>query len=185
VKEAIFRFFVRANAGQILLILFVFPTVAEMLLMFEQPSLKNPSPRFLAELFAFAVLWIACLTAWLWAIGTLAQSVTKPRHRVLYRIVPLAVVSPPLYSAVFVAVVANLLDIPPGVFLPLHLFAMFCMFYLLRFAAENLAQAERRRPVTFYDYAGPCFLIAAIPIGVWFIQPRVNKLYARSLKSEP
>jgi len=40
----------------------------------------------------------------------------------------------------------------------------------------RLVTLERRQPVTFFDYSGPFFLFWFFPIGVWFIQPRVNKL---------
>jgi hypothetical protein len=44
--------------------------------------------------------------------------------------------------------------------------------------AKNLVKAETGKRVTFYDYAGPFFLLWFFPIGVWFIQPRINQLYA-------
>lgn len=60
--------------------------------------------------------------------------------------------------------------------LPLHLFSMFCIFYCLYFNAKVLKAVELQRPVTFGDFAGEFFLIWFFPIGVWIIQPRINKL---------
>jgi uncharacterized RDD family membrane protein YckC len=43
--------------------------------------------------------------------------------------------------------------------------------------SKNLVLAETSKPASFYDYAGPFFLIWFFPIGVWFTQPRINRLY--------
>jgi hypothetical protein len=60
--------------------------------------------------------------------------------------------------------------------IPMHLLAMVGIFYVLGFAARNLIIAERQQPVAFFDYSGPFFLMWFFPIGVWFVQPRVNRL---------
>jgi hypothetical protein len=68
----------------------------------------------------------------------------------------------------------------PAIFaliVPLHLFSMFCIFYCLYFNAKALKTVEWQRPVTFSDFAGEFFLIWFFPIGVWIIQPRLNKLF--------
>lgn len=64
-----------------------------------------------------------------------------------------------------------------SVIVPLHLFSMFCIFYMLYFAAKTLKTVELKRKVGFGDYAGEFFLLWFYFIGVWIIQPRVNKLY--------
>ena len=68
----------------------------------------------------------------------------------------------------------------PAIFLlifPIHLFAMFCIFYCIYFIAKALKAAEWQRPVTAGDYIGEFFLLWFYIVGVWFIQPRVNKLF--------
>jgi hypothetical protein len=68
----------------------------------------------------------------------------------------------------------------PGIFalmIPLHLFSMFCLFYCLYFNAKALKTVELQRPVTFSDCAGEFFLIWFFPIGIWIIQPRINRLF--------
>ncbi len=70
-----------------------------------------------------------------------------------------------------------------AIIFPLHSLAVFCMFYDLYFVCKSLVLAETSRPVSFYDYAGPFFLIWFFPIGIWFTQPRVNRLYAERKKT--
>ena len=59
---------------------------------------------------------------------------------------------------------------------PIHLFAMFCIFYCMYFAAKTIKTVELQKEVTFNDFAGDFFMIWFFPIGVWFIQPRINKI---------
>lgn len=74
----------------------------------------------------------------------------------------------------------------PGLFdfaviLPLHLFSMFCIFYCLYFNAKALKSVELNKAVTFSDFAGEFFLIWFFPIGIWIIQPRINKLFDQTV----
>ncbi len=64
-----------------------------------------------------------------------------------------------------------------AIIIPLHLFSMFCIFYCLYFNAKALKTVEWQKSVTFSDFAGEFFLIWFFPIGIWIIQPRLNKLF--------
>jgi hypothetical protein len=68
---------------------------------------------------------------------------------------------------------------------PLHVFAMICMFYLLYFVSKSLVLGETGKPASFYDYAGPFFLLWFFPAGIWIVQPRVNRLYSERKNAEP
>lgn len=59
---------------------------------------------------------------------------------------------------------------------PAHLFSMFCIFYLMFKAAKTIKIAEVQKPVSFGDFAGEFFLLWFFPIGIWFLQPKINKL---------
>ena len=63
------------------------------------------------------------------------------------------------------------------IILPLQLFAFFCLFYGPYFVAKNLVMAERKQEVILPDFARLFFLLLFYPIGVWSIQPRVNKMF--------
>jgi len=62
------------------------------------------------------------------------------------------------------------------VIIPLHLFSMFCIFYQLYFVSKTIKTAELKRKVTFSDYLGEFFMIWFFPIGIWVIQPKINRL---------
>jgi hypothetical protein len=59
---------------------------------------------------------------------------------------------------------------------PIHLFSMFCIFYSLYFVAKTFKTVELQREVKFGDFAGEFFMIWFYPIGVWIIQPKINKM---------
>jgi len=69
-----------------------------------------------------------------------------------------------------------------AIIFPIHIFSMFCIFWCLAFVAKSLKSVELQRTVTFSDYAGEFFLIWFFPIGVWFIQPRINKMFGDNLQ---
>jgi hypothetical protein len=50
------------------------------------------------------------------------------------------------------------------------------MIYAVLFAAKTLKTIELGRPAKIDEYAGEAFLIWMFPLGVWFVQPRLNKL---------
>ena len=84
------------------------------------------------------------------------------------------------------AFTGNIIDVNnPGsiftgfaVIFPLHIFSMFCIFYCLYFVAKTIKTIELQRQVTFSDFAGEFFLIWFFFIGVWILQPRINKMIA-------
>lgn len=59
---------------------------------------------------------------------------------------------------------------------PIHLFVLFCMFYTLYFAAKTIKTVELQREVKFGEFVGEFFLIWFYFIGVWILQPKVNKM---------
>ena len=66
-----------------------------------------------------------------------------------------------------------------AIILPLHLFSMFSIFYSIYFAARTIKTAELQRNVGFGDFAGEFFLLWFYFIGIWIIQPKVNRLYGK------
>ena len=63
-----------------------------------------------------------------------------------------------------------------GIILSLHLVAMICIFYCFYFAAKIIKTVELQKEVGFKDFVGEFFLTWYFPIGVWFLQPKINKM---------
>ncbi|MDH7464451.1 hypothetical protein QEG73_24355 [Chitinophagaceae bacterium 26-R-25] len=62
--------------------------------------------------------------------------------------------------------------------IPLHLFAMFCMFYCLYFVSKALKSVELKREALLGDYIVDFILFWFYFVGIWFLQPRINKVFA-------
>ncbi|MEI7735417.1 MAG: hypothetical protein WCI49_08115, partial [Ferruginibacter sp.] len=60
----------------------------------------------------------------------------------------------------------------------LHLFSMFCIFYCIYFVAKTIKTAELQKTVEFSDLIFEFLMIWFFPIGIWIIQPRINKIAA-------
>lgn len=58
--------------------------------------------------------------------------------------------------------------------------SLFCFFNCIHFVSKALKTLEIGRTATFNDFIGDFVLIWFFPFGVWFIQPRVNKLFNES-----
>ncbi len=59
----------------------------------------------------------------------------------------------------------------------LHLFSMFCIFYTIYFVAKTIKTVELQREVEFGNFIGEFFLLWFYFIGIWIIQPKINRLY--------
>ena len=63
------------------------------------------------------------------------------------------------------------------ILIPIDLFSVFCMFYCLFFNAKALKAVELQSPVEFSDYVGEYFSLLFLPVGIWFLQPKINRLF--------
>ena len=137
---------------------------------------------------------VAVFIAWFWALGTSTNQKVPEGFRPSPRLFRLALSYALAYVVVFsmLSVLLSLLRVSVGLYRlspPFQLLAGLCLLYALYFIAKNFVMAERQQKVGFYEFAGPFFLIWVYPIGVWFIQPRVNRMFQdhpdTQLASEP
>lgn len=173
-------YFLRAKHWQLFLLLACTWLFGPLIAVVTQISVSLKPGAVTADLIGGGVwvLGVVCFMGWLWAMGMFCNSLNSPPVRGRTAFFRFAFIYPLLYMVAFVAVFFDLgISISPWIIVPLHLFAMFCIFYDLYFVSKNLTMAERGRAVTFYDYAAPFFLIWFFPVGIWFVQPRVNQLY--------
>ena len=177
-------FFLRAKHWQIFLLLVGVGFVGNVALVASSISAAAQSPKDFGKLglpFGIVtVLFMFCFLGWFWSMGTFLSSMVPPAIRLKTGFFRFALVYPGLYIFIFLALFQSTTTNPAlfAIIFPLHFLATLCMFYDLYFVSKSLVLAETNKPVSFYDYAGPFFLIWFFPIGVWFTQPRINRLYA-------
>jgi len=132
-------------------------------------------PTFIAVILITMSLF--CYVTWQWSLGSFLSRITHPVLSMKTGFFHFALFYPPIYVPFFFAALLAADTRLSILIIPFHLFAMFCLFYDIYFLLKSLALAETSRPVSFYDYAGPFFLLWFFPFGIWMIQPRVNRLY--------
>jgi hypothetical protein len=136
---------------------------------------------FSRSIFLFALLtflYSICFIGWYWVLGNFLSSLLKPNLRLSTALLKFSAAYPIFYIPTFLCGVIFTSTIQaPALIVPLHLLAMCCMLYLIYYVAKSLALVQLGRPVTFSDYAPQFFGLWFYPIGVWFIQPKVNQLY--------
>ena len=65
--------------------------------------------------------------------------------------------------------------IPKSVY-PFHIVASLFIFSSIWTSAKAIVLAETKKIQTFDRYIGTFFLLWFFPIGIWFVQPRLNRL---------
>jgi hypothetical protein len=169
------RFFLRAPSWQIFMMVCIvgfFASVAQV-----------AKPWNAVNLFAFSfwtsILAAVCEICWQWSLGSFLAGATHPELRMKKTLFRLAIASSLIVlPLMFISILK-----PRGFFwiLLIEVFLTVCNFYILYFVSKSLVLAERSKPASFYDYVGPFFMILLLPIGIWSIQPRVNRLYESTM----
>jgi len=181
-------FFLRAKHWQIFVLLVGVGFVGDIVLLIYFPAAGSGDSFGRFELLdgILTAIFLVLFLGWLWAMGSFLSSIVIPKLRLDTELFLVSLIYPPLYIFAFFAVIFGNVKSPLIVLiLPFHLFAMFCIFYWIYFVSKSLVLAETGRPASFYDYAGPFFLIWFFPIGIWFTQLRINRLYAERAKTTP
>jgi hypothetical protein len=54
-----------------------------------------------------------------------------------------------------------------------------CTIFVLSSVAGSLVSVETGKPASFSAYAAEFFAIWFFPIGVWFVQPKINRQFEK------
>jgi len=182
--------FLKAKHWQIFLMTFGLPFIIQILTA-PMVFLGN-DPMIMMRVFpVIMILCIGGLLGWFWSIGAGLQSEVPGNVKMKVKKFKILLITPLIYillisiamSTIFNGVFetvrepdTSLMGGLLGVIIPLHLFSMFCIFYCLYFVAKTFKTVELQREVTFSDFAGEFFLFWFFPVGIWIIQPKINKM---------
>lgn len=180
------NFFLRAKHWQIFVLVWGTNLAGQVALMasLSEGPIKHP---LRAGLFAEAVMapFLFCFLGWLWSMGSFLFSISDPSLRLNLGFFRFAIIFPALY--LFSALpffLSSRSIIVESTLLPLHMFAFFCLIYTFYFDAKQLIIAEKGDAAERNDYLFPLFLLFFCIIGIWLIQPRINRLYAQEHASD-
>ncbi len=162
------RFFITAKAWQLFLALMGVYAVQVISML--------STPNFILGFGIPTVLMMGLIVGWLWSVGTAANERLPEALRKSPRLFVFSAVYAPLYALAFVVIVGLVREAAFPLIIPFHLAAVFCMFYMLWFAAKQLMTLEKQQLLSFEGYGLQFFQAWFFPFGIWFFQPRVNRL---------
>jgi hypothetical protein len=194
--------FLRAKHWQLFLLTFGIPLLAEIIFMsyiFSQlithpNTVTNVSLVFnYFKFFPFIMLlFMGGLLGWQWSVAIGMQKLVPDGVKMkvgkfkIFFFVPVVYLTLLMIFIFFVFPMdfSNPNDFVPGfligfaIIMPVHLFSMFCLFYCIYFVSKTLKTVELQKEVVFADFALEFFLVWFFPIGVWILQPKINKIVA-------
>lgn len=150
----------------------------------------------------FPILFILCgfiQFAWFWNVLTKLSKLVNNRVKFPVRRIKLFFFIPIIYLCLvpfFIAFVIKTTAVSGpsvdemlqlgilGIFVfILHFFSIFCILHTIYFVAKTIRSAELKRNAHFSTFVGDFFLIWIFPVGIWFIQPRINALLDKANNS--
>lgn len=181
----------KAKHWQVFIVLFVLPMVIQMAFMAVMViniiSAADRNPEEIYKVIRFVpivmLVYIVPFYVWLWSVAIGLQKYQPKELVIRTRLFKLLLLFSAVYYLFYASLIAHLMAMQgsfnPLLFvaiIPFNLVAAFCMLYSFFLAAKIFKTAELQRPVTFGDFVGEFFLIWFYPIGIWFIQPKINKI---------
>jgi hypothetical protein len=130
----------------------------------------------------FSIIYGIVTLSWLWSLGMGINKVIHTGIRPKSKFFRFGIVFTGVYMFLFTAIFlaswnSDEISGTTSLIVPLHFLAMYCMFYSIHFVAKNIVTYELQEEVEFESYSGPFFFLWLYPIGIWLIQPRINRIY--------
>lgn len=129
---------------------------------------------------AIYFLFVLVFVLWHYGVYNLAKQVIG-RHQNTYLLFYVLLLTPLLYSVLLVVFYDFDIEKMNGNFFlnfsfgGLHLISIFSYFYLSYVNGKNIKAIELgTQPNSFSEFSNEFFLLLFFPIGVWYLQPKLN-----------
>ncbi len=184
-------FVLKAKHWQVFLVLFAMPYLLQIMIIPSDIEPENMQ-SFVFIMIPFTLYYLISNLTWYWAVGIRLLKKTPEEiapKSILFKISIIGVAM--VYASVF-AVMIRLFDIISqilnetlepekilpiaGILLILMLMLLICFTYIFVFTARSIYTAETQEKAKFTNYIAEFFLVWFLPVGVWFLQPRINKI---------
>lgn len=185
------KIYLKAKHWQLFLLFFVLPFILQMVITIYIVVTQELENIFsLLKVFPFFIaFYILMYNGWFWSIGSGLSNRLPDSVKMNKKLFIASLSYPAVYIFILMGVgyffINEVLvsDEPdPSVFLyflfliPFHLLSMVCSIHSMYFVAKTIKAVELQKDVSFSDFAAEFFLIWFFPIGIWMLQPRLNKL---------
>lgn len=156
----------------------------QLFLMFFVPNIimSVAGPSVLIVRIVCGMMVMGVYFGWLYSLGTSLYK-KLPKGIVvsqLYFKISFLILSLLFFSLVILELSGMLTYDRMIILFLLLIFGYSWAFYIFYFISRALKTVELQRPVTYYEYIDIFFLLWFYPIGVWFIQPKLNELFDKS-----
>ncbi|MFG1497872.1 hypothetical protein ABMA57_14670 [Saccharospirillum sp. HFRX-1] len=176
-------FFLKAKAWQVFSFLVGIPIVTQLVMFKFFLGLIYSDPKLFLIIFLGAMLigGVAYLF-WIWTLGVGINQRIQSEIRPKVKFFKFSVIySAALFITYPLLTVLALTNENGGgigrlLFL-LQMFGSYCILYGSYFIAKNLVTFEKGEPIKFRSQLGTLILLWILPLGIWFIQPRINEVY--------
>lgn len=180
------NWFLRARHWQIFLLIFLIPVVivSAGLIMVNQ---QLPTGIIFYAMPVGIALSQVSFYGWMWAVGSKLMPANGARVRLfrLFVFIPIVLIGLILVfwlsgATMFSLGSYSVVSVLYGsllIILPLQMATVFTILYCFMFVARVIKEAESGRGAAFEDYFREFVLVALLPLGIWFLQPRINRLY--------
>ncbi|CAH0336676.1 hypothetical protein FVB9288_02387 [Flavobacterium sp. CECT 9288] len=191
--------FLKAKHWQLFILTFGIPLIFQIILMSTLfatiTTQTTPDPTIIFSYMKYfpllMLLFMALLFGWFWSIAIglqkkVPQDISmKVKKFKIFFFIPLVYL---LLLMLFINIAIDGFDTAnpePNIAIiasyfviifPLHFFSIFCILYSMYFVAKTFKTVELQRAVKFGDFAGEFFIMWFYPIGIWIIQPKINKM---------
>ncbi|WP_026473284.1 hypothetical protein [Alkaliflexus imshenetskii] len=182
----------KARHWQLFLFVFIIPFALFLSAFMVPLYFFNGAWLFFALPVAIVIAQLT-LYLWMWSVGTvvyrrfgLQQFFSNGLFRSLI-IVPvvmiLLVMAFWIWGASILSMgkfsMANTLTGALWILIPLQMVLIISKFYCFYFTAKVLRSAELQKPAVFDELISEFILMIIFPVGLWFLQPRINGLMSK------
>ena len=195
--------FLKAKHWQLFLLTFGIPMIYQFIMMGSMMSNirseSNPEPTMISDYMKFfpiiMIFYMGVLFGWFWSVSIglqrkIPESIKiKTKKFKIFFFIPLVYIFflSLLIGGIFSGIMQDGTEPSGGtiggmavIIVPLHLLSMFGIFYTLYFVAKTFKTVELQREVSFGDFAGEFFMLWFYFIGIWILQPKINKMSEKS-----
>ncbi|BDD10847.1 hypothetical protein FUAX_32790 [Fulvitalea axinellae] len=191
--------FLNAKHWQLFTLTFGIPALSQFFMMFFMimnfSDNTDPDPlimqSYMGVLFLIFIIFASTFYGWFWSVSiglqkTIPENIKmKIRRFKIFFFIPVVYIF--LIMLFFVFFLPDFIsnNIEPdirqmatvfAVIVPLHFLSMFSILHTLYFSAKTFKTAELQREAEFSDFIGEFFMIWFYPIGIWIVQPKINKM---------
>ncbi|WP_268122111.1 hypothetical protein [Roseivirga pacifica] len=200
--------FLNAKHWQLFTLMIGLPIIVQfgsMIAMFASAvNATNEPPLFVMPAYIILIIVVSILSGattfgWVWSIGSGLQekipngiTMKFKKFKTFYLIAMGYMLLIVLSLLIFIPISMQPDFVPSAaitgilllLFIPLHFLAIFGIFYGLYFAAKTLKTIELNKEVEFSEFIGEFLMLWFSFIGVWIIQPKINKLVNQEPEEE-